>query len=247
MCHPVGSAAPAAPVKPVKVRKQERLMVPASDGNLVRAYGAFPSTSNGCSCIVLPDVRGLVPYYEDLTRRFAEAGFHSVAVDYYGRTRGACADDRTFNWRQHLPMVRPAHVYADVAAVARLLRRESPGPLFTVGFCFGGGHSWRLAASDLGLAGTIGFYGLPYLVEDIVDRLSSPMLLLLAGEDDETPREEFDRLIARLDMAEKDYELQVYNGAPHSFFDRSFPEWQHVCRDAWRRILRFTGCVQPDD
>jgi carboxymethylenebutenolidase len=71
-------------------------------------------------------------------------------------------------------------------------------PVFTIGFCFGGGHSWRLAASGLDLAGAIGFYGLPFLVHDVVADVSTPLLMLLAGEDDETPREEYRCLIARL-------------------------------------------------
>ena len=30
-------------------------------------------------------------------------------------------------------------------------------------------------------------------------------------------------------------------GAPHSFFDRSYGEWESACADAWSRILAFTG------
>jgi len=29
------------------------------------------------------------------------------------------------------------------------------------------------------------------------------------------------------------------SGAPHSFFDRSFSEYQEAARDAWRRVLAF--------
>ncbi|MGW2223044.1 hypothetical protein ACWCSD_49300, partial [Nonomuraea sp. NPDC001684] len=32
----------------------------------------------------------------------------------------------------------------------------------------------------------------------------------------------------------------VREGAPHSFCDRSFKEWEDICQDAWRRILSFT-------
>jgi carboxymethylenebutenolidase len=38
-------------------------------------------------------------------------------------------------------------------------------------------------------------------------------------------------------------ETAVYDGAPHSFFDRAFGEWQEACADAWRRILALTDRV----
>jgi len=35
------------------------------------------------------------------------------------------------------------------------------------------------------------------------------------------------------------HEQHVYEGAPHSFFDRSFEQWKDACDDAWRRMLEF--------
>jgi carboxymethylenebutenolidase len=35
----------------------------------------------------------------------------------------------------------------------------------------------------------------------------------------------------------------VYDGAPHSFFDRSYGEWEDACRDAWEHILTLTDRV----
>ena len=33
--------------------------------------------------------------------------------------------------------------------------------------------------------------------------------------------------------------MHIYEGAPHSFFDRGFAEWKEACDDAWRRMLAF--------
>jgi carboxymethylenebutenolidase len=170
-----------------------------ASGDACGAYQAFSAAPNGHGVVILPDVHGLHPYYEDLARRFAEIGFAAVAIDYYGRTAGTASRNLAFNWRDHVPYVVPEHVEADVASAVSVLRGRRIGPVFTVGFCFGGGHSWRLAASGLDLAGAIGFYGLPFLVHDVVADVSTPLLMLLAGEDDETPREEYRCLIARLD------------------------------------------------
>jgi carboxymethylenebutenolidase len=33
--------------------------------------------------------------------------------------------------------------------------------------------------------------------------------------------------------------MHIYEGAPHSFFDRGFAEWKEAGEDAWRRMLGF--------
>ena len=38
----------------------------------------------------------------------------------------------------------------------------------------------------------------------------------------------------------------VYDGAPHSFFDRAFGEWDEACRDAWEHVLALTDRVAAD-
>ncbi|MEU2869715.1 dienelactone hydrolase family protein [Streptomyces olivoreticuli] len=222
------------------VREHRRIRLRAADGNRVPAYRAIPAAATRGSIILLPDVRGLHPYYEDLTLRFAEAGYTALAIDLYGRTAPGNAREDAFRWHEHLPLVQPDGIDIDARAAAEHLRSLGSGPLFTVGFCYGGGHSWRLAGSSLPLAGAIGFYGLPHLVGDVLGGARAPMLMLLAEHDDETPRSDYDRLTTRLDAAHAPYEAHVHPGTPHSFFDRSHDQWGGACADAWHRILDFT-------
>ena len=42
-----------------------------------------------------------------------------------------------------------------------------------------------------------------------------------------------------LAAAKVPYEAHVYEGAPHSFFDRSYEQWKDACDDAWRRMVEF--------
>lgn len=240
MCHSTASRPPGPP-HPGAVAESGALRLTSADGTVFAAFDALPAEPNGTNVVILPDVRGAHPFYRALAERFAEAGYHATAIDYYGRTAGADERDDAFDWQSYFPLVRSEEVAADVAAAVAHLGRRSPGPTFTVGFCFGGGQSWRLAASDLGLAGVIGFYGLPRLVRDVVDGVGAPMLLLLAGADVATPREEFVDLAARLDAAGASYEMHTYPGAPHSFFDQGHAAWREACDDAWRRVLAFTA------
>ena len=239
MCHDDDSRPPSPP-HVGEVARSGLLELTGADGNVFAAYEAVPADPNGRNVVILPDVRGLHPYYEALAVRFAEAGFHAVAFDYFGRTQGAARRPDGFDWQSEIPLLTPAGVASDVAATAAYVGSSSAGPTFTVGFCFGGSHSWRQSASDLDLAGVIGFYGKPSMLADVEDGFHHPLLLLVAGADAATPVEEFHALDERLSARGVDHEMHVYDGAPHSFFDRAFAEWQDACADVWQRILAFT-------
>ncbi|HEY6745460.1 MAG TPA: dienelactone hydrolase family protein [Mycobacteriales bacterium] len=243
MCHDDDSRAPAPPVRG-EVAAHGPLELTSADGTVFSAYEAVPAgfAPGGPGIVLLPDVRGLHPYYRDLARRFAEAGLPAVAIDYFGRTAGTGERGDGFDHKPHVDQVDPANVQADAAAALDRLRTEhGTGPVFTVGFCFGGSQSWRLSASDLDLAGVIGFYGRPALVEDVIGRLHRPMLLLVAGADAATSPEQSDEFEAKLTAQGVEHERVVYEGAPHSFFDRSFARWKDAGADAWRRILDFVA------
>lgn len=241
MCHDDDSRAPAPPVRG-DVAAHGGLQLTSADGTPFRAYEAVPAGDTGGrpGVVVLPDVRGLHPYYEDLAVRFAEAGFPTVAVDYFGRTAGTTERGDDFEHGPHVEQVEPGNVEKDVAAaVDRLRGTAKAGPIVTVGFCFGGSQSWRLSASSLDLAGVIGFYGKPKLVADVVPELRHPMLLLVAGDDRATPQSDFTEFDATLTDRGVEHEMTVYEGAPHAFFDRYVTEWQDAGTDAWRRMLAF--------
>ncbi|PZS34891.1 MAG: dienelactone hydrolase [Pseudonocardiales bacterium] len=240
MCHSNDSRPPASPSSG-KVAEHGSLELTSADRTVFSAYEATPATPNGMGVVILPDVRGVHLYYQQLAQSFAEAGFRTVAIDYYGRTAGVGERDDDFAWGDHVEQVDVEQVALDVAAAKGHLSRAAVGPTFTVGFCFGGSQSWRLSGKpELGLAGVIGFYGQPKLVTDVVGDFAAPVLMLIAGDDVVTPQEEFDALEAQLQAAGASYEMHRYPGAPHSFFDRSFDGHADACADAWNRILSFT-------
>ena len=213
MCHSLDSRPPAAPHAGA-VRDAGALVLTAADGAASAAYQALPAVPNGRNVVILPDVRGVHPYYQDLARRFAEAGFGAVAVDYYGRTAGVGDRGDDFDWSPLLPRLTPGEILLDVRAAAAHLSAVGPGDLYSVGFCFGGGQSWRLATTDLPLAGAIGFYGRPAHLADVADRVHTPLLMLIAGDDEATPRREFTDLDAALTAAGAPHAMHIDEGAP---------------------------------
>jgi len=239
MCHDDDSRPPSPPVVG-EVAGQGLITLTADDGNAFAAYQAIPANPNGRNVVILPDVRGLHPYYEALAVRFAEAGFHAVAFDYFGRTQGVGQRGDDFDWQSEIGQLTPEMFVNDARAAAAHVRSLNGGPTFTVGFCMGGSHSWRMSATDIGFAGCIGFYGRPPMIADVEDQFRKPLLLLVGGNDQATPVADFEALDARLTERGLDHEMYVYEGAPHSFFDRAFAEWKPACDDAWLRILAFT-------
>jgi carboxymethylenebutenolidase len=117
-----------------------------------------------------------------------------------------------------------------------------------MGFCYGGSNSWSQAASGHGLSGAIGFYGHPTragfpqgaaAVIDRVNDIECPILGLMGGDDPGIPVAESDRFRRALSEAGVDHEIVVYDGAPHSFFDRESATFADASADAWERVLTF--------
>jgi carboxymethylenebutenolidase len=244
MCHTDDSRAPEPPRRG-PVGEHGELELTSADGNRFRAYSAGPATKPRGGIVILPDVRGLHPYYEDLAVRFAEAGFQTVAIDYFGRSAGIGKRDDSFDWKSHFEKTTPEGIAQDVRAAVARLRAGPEGrdlPIFTVGFCFGGANSWRQSGEGQGLAGSIGFYGGRPMQRagDAIPKMQAPLLMLLAGDDKGTPPAEFEEFAAQVRARGLEVESHTYPGAPHSYFDRSFAEHREACQDSWKRILDFT-------
>src|SRR5215210_1986767 len=169
MCHDHDSRPPAPP-RTGAIAERGVLDLTASDGTAFSAAYAAPAGTPRVGVVVLPDIRGLHPYYVALAERFAETGAVAVAIDYFGRTAGVCGETGTraedFDWQAHIPQTTPEGIDADVASAlsCRRDRTSSDLPVVTVGFCFVGSHSWRQSGGSLDLAGCAGFYGKPSVV-----------------------------------------------------------------------------------
>jgi carboxymethylenebutenolidase len=238
MCFDVDSEPPVPRISGAAVSHDD-LVLESEDGNRFAAFRAVPDGDISTAVVILPDVRGLYRFYEELALRFAERGHAAIAFDYFGRTAGV--DKRPDDW-DYMPLVQQLtqeQVQAEVAASVADLRALGCGSIFTVGFCFGGSGSWAAAASGHGLAGAVGFYGRPSRMIDLVPRLEAPILALQGGADQGIPHEDNVEFEEALRDAGKEHELVEFEGAPHSFFDRKQAEFQEASDDAWRRTLEF--------
>jgi carboxymethylenebutenolidase len=150
-----------------------------------------------------------------------------------------------FEYMEHFQQTTPEGVQADVAAAVARLREAGCRRIFTVGFCFGGRNSWLAAAGGHGLAGAVGFYGMPAERNGVpgptqrAGEVEAPILALQAGDDQNITAEHNAAFDEALSAAGVQHEVITYDGAPHSFFDRKQDEFADASDDAWRRVLAF--------
>src|SRR5438874_11198343 len=186
MCFEPDSLPPIPAIAGAAVSHDD-LVLTSEDRNQLAAFLATPEQRGGAGVVVLPDVRGLYRFYEELALRFAERGFAAVAIDYFGRTAGVAKRGDDFEYRTHVDATKPELIQADVAAAVEHLRGLGCTSVFTVGFCFGGRNSWLAAASGHGLSGAVGFYGYPTERNGVAgpaeraSELEAPILALQAG------------------------------------------------------------------
>ncbi|HEX8940811.1 MAG TPA: dienelactone hydrolase family protein [Candidatus Limnocylindrales bacterium] len=247
MCFDLDSRPPIAAIAGGAL-DHESLTLAAADGTSFRAFRARAAQPSGAGMLVLPDVRGLHPYYEELALRFAEAGVDAVAIDYFGRTAGTAERADDFDHQPHIGQVAWASLQQDIRAGVEALRADGRvRSAFTVGFCFGGRTSYDSATLGLGLAGVVGFYGWPVGESrggvpapiDELGRFECPVLAIFGGADQGIPTAAAQSFDAALRAAGVEHETWIAPDAPHSFFDRKAAEFQAQSDEAWRRVRDF--------
>jgi carboxymethylenebutenolidase len=251
MCFDADARPPLPPIRGGALDARD-LTLTSRDGTSVAAYAARADTPSGAGIVIVPDVRGLHPYYEELALRFAEAGVHAVAIDLYSRSAGTAKRDAGFEYEPHVKQLDPDALNDDVAAAAAFLRSTEGGEperLYSIGFCIGGRVSLLQAAGGLGLAGVIGFYpwpvgphrsGLPAPADE-APRFACGVLTIYGGADAGIPAEAREAFSRALAAGGVEHRSVVYEDAPHSFFDRKSADHADASAGAWRQILDFMG------
>src|SRR3954462_12013953 len=124
MCFALDSRPPIVPIAGGALDGTS-LVLTGADGNQFLAFRARAAEPTGAGIVILPGVRGLHPYYEELALRFAEAGIDALAFDYFGRTAGIdTARDDAFEYQPHVQQTTWEGISADVRATAAEVRGE---------------------------------------------------------------------------------------------------------------------------
>ncbi len=188
--------------------------------------------------VVIHENRGLNPYVEDVARRVAVAGFIALAPDALtplGGYPGNDDDGRTLQReRDHEEMVE------DFVAAVKFLQDhpDCTGKVGSVGFCFGGGMSMRLAVRIPDLGAAVSFYGRHPQASE-ASAIQAPLMLHHAGLDERVNAgwPEFEQALRAADRAFVNYD---YDDVNHGFHHDTTPRYDQDAADlAWQRSMDF--------
>ena len=209
------------------------------EGATLLGYLTQPKSGTGPfpAVLVCHEIFGLSEHIRDVTRRFARAGYIGLAVDLLSRD-GGTAKVPAAQMGAKLT-ADPQQEVSDFQAGFRYLgtlpavKKDAVG---MVGFCFGGGITWRVITAIPELKAAVPFYGTPPPLGD-VPKINAAVLGIYGGED-----KRVDATIPSIEAAMKQngktFQVQVYPGANHAFHNDTGANWDpEAAYDAWGKTL----------
>src|SRR5690349_9883436 len=130
MCFDSDSEPPVPRIAGAAV-SHEDLTLTSTDGTELAAFLATPDDEATRGVVILPDVRGLYHFYEELALRFAERGYPAIAIDYFGRTAGVAKRGDDFEYMPHVERTTNEGVQADTRAAVERLEEHGATTIFS--------------------------------------------------------------------------------------------------------------------
>jgi carboxymethylenebutenolidase len=192
------------------------------EGRAVETFVVYPESKDKLPVVlVIHEIFGMTDWVQDLADQVAEAGSIAVAPDLLsgmgpkgGRSSDFASRDAAVEAIGHL---NPDQITADLNAAADYAKKIPSwnGKLYVVGFCWGGGQSFRFATNRADLSAAFVFYG-PPPEKDAMARIKAPVYGFYAGNDARI-NSTIPDTTAQMKAAGKSYDPVTYDGAGHGF------------------------------
>lgn len=229
--------APAAPSLVAPGVVAQMISYPNGQGGTLTGYLARPDGAGPWpAVVVIQEWWGLNEHIEDVTRRFAAAGFVALAPDlYHGKVVSEPNEARK--------LVMSLDMNAAVREIQRgidylLQQPEVAGSRVGVtGFCMGGGLALMTALADERLGAVVPWYGSP-LSKEQAAQIKAPLLGLYGEKDGGIPVSAVRSMQEGLNAAGIENEIVIYPDAQHAFFNDTRPSYHpQAAADAWQRAV----------
>lgn len=188
--------------------------------------------------LICHENRGLTPHIQDVTRRFARAGYVALAVDLVSRQGGSAAIGEG-GVSGVLGGIEPQQFVADFISGWKYLQGQPFAQAERVGmtgFCFGGGITWLVAARMPELRAAVPFYGPPPPLDE-VSNIQAPVLAVYGGQDGRITGT-IPSIEAAMQENNKVYEKLIYADADHAFNNDTGTRYNpEAAKDAWEHTL----------
>jgi carboxymethylenebutenolidase len=231
----------------VRLTRRE-IEIPLADGTSFPTLLVSPPAPTGV-VLVVHDLFGRRPLYEDLAAEIAAHGFEVVLPDFFHEL-GPLPEPTIADAVARRRRLDERATFERFRSVVEWLRARPGhvGRVGTVGFCMGGTFALDLGAYERDLA-TVSFYGFPRPQPelafpppaplDLVERLEGPILAIWGEDDDQVGMEHVEEFARRCRAAGRTVEFRILPGLGHSFLT-SLPadeRLQALARQAWREAI----------
>jgi carboxymethylenebutenolidase len=207
-----------------------------------KLQGAWAAAENSRGAVlVIHENKGLTDHIRHVAGRFGAAGYSALAIDLLSAEGGTASLGDPANATAALGKAPPERFVADMrAAIGELARRAPKKKIGAIGFCFGGGMTWRLVASkDARLAAAVPFYG--PLSEGADFKGSKAAVLAVYAEKDDRVNATRDAAKQALEKAKLVHEIVTYPGE-HAFHNDTSPRYNaESATKAWKKALEWYG------
>ena len=216
----------------------KNIKYPGETGEVQAHYARPKGDEKLPGVVVIPEIWGLVPHIEEVARRVALEGFQAIAPDPLSPL-GGTPDDADEARAMMRELDEQENTKNFVAAVEYLKTHpKSTGKVGVTGFCWGGGVTNQVAVHSPDVQAAVPFYGRQPAAEE-VPKIKAALLIHYAG-DDERINAGIPGFEAALKEASIDYEMHMYEGAKHAFFNDTGSRYhEEAARLAWERTIAF--------
>ncbi len=194
-----------------------QIEIPA-DGAQIKAHMARPKGfTSGAAVVVIHENRGLAPNIRDVADGLASSGFLAVAPDLLSRDGGTASIEDIPGMINTIPKER---LSGDAQAVVKYLKGlPEVTSVGIIGFCFGGGVTWRVATESADIAAAVPCYGSNPPLENV--RNITAAVHGVYGALDERVNAGIPDINKALHAANVTHVLKQYEGAGHSFMSHT--------------------------
>lgn len=191
--------------------------------------------------LVIHENRGLNEHTRDVARRFAAQGYVALAADALSRKGGTGSFETPDKAREAFGSLDMNLVISDLNSGLAFLnshKNVKKGKLASIGFCWGGARSFKLATEPNDLKAAVVFYGTAP-TEDEIKKIHCPVLANY-GATDERISSKVPEVAELMKKYKKTYDYKIYDGAGHAFFNDTGDRYNvEAAKDAWERTLVF--------
>ena len=199
-----------------------KLKSTAADGFEFGAYHAEPTGKRRGGVVVIQEIFGIDQYVRADVERWAGLGFEAIAPSMYDRVKpGLDVGHDEAGMAEAFAAVRqakPEDALADLAACIAFLKPR--GPVFMVGYCYGGAMTWQAAGRLDGISAASSYYGGGVAgAADLTPKC--PIICHFGRKDGHIPADE---VKATITAAQPQVPVYIYEQSGHGFNNDGRPD-----------------------